>query len=250
MSHDYEAFLSFLFLLQVNRKAATDNDRPVSATEEVQIVMESPVVANNNLENSGQAGALADSGSHSETDQLSSRKSMEPLPLPPEAEAAPQANARPSPPSPSPPNDDDEDEEDNPYDYARVPGRESDVELSENDSGNEAQQDEDGAARGPPGRYAKVTRHSASKETDYEPMPDLPRPPLPSMRERRERSVTDPVDPKHVGETKSRSMTVIAESASVMPMLHGGTVKAGHAHNQHISCSQSPHANACKVDIL
>ena len=44
-------------------------------------------------------------------------------------------------------------------------------------------------------------------------MPDLPRPPLPSMRERRERSVTDPVDPKHVGETKSRSMTVIAESA-------------------------------------
>ena len=204
-------------MLQENQEALTTNDRPVSATEEVKIDMESPVVANC-LENSSQPGALADSGNHSETDQLSSRKSMEPLPLPPEAEA-PQANAsRPTPPPPSPPGDDEDEEEDNPYDYARVPGRESDVEISDNDSGNEAHQDEDGAARGPPGRYAKVTRHSASKETDYEPMPDLPRPPLPSMRERRDRSATDPVDPMHVGEKKTRSMTVVAESASGMPL--------------------------------
>ena len=180
--------------------------------------MDSPVHANNVEPGSpARASALADnSGNHSDVDPRNSRKSMEPLPLPPEAQnqvAQPNADA-----APSDENDDHEDDEP-PYDYARVPGHESDVELSENDSGDEGQEEgEAGEVKGPPGRYAKVTRHSASKETDYEPMPEFPpqKPPLPDMRERRGRSATDPLDPVFI-ETKPRSNTV-AESASVMPL--------------------------------
>ena len=169
--------------------------RPESGTEEVRLEMESP--ANHEA-------------SDREVDNRNSRKSLEPLPLPPEA--VQQAEHHPSPPSDD---DADEDEDEAPYDYARVGGQEDgDVELSDNDSRDSEEEGEEGKGR--PGRYAKVTRHSY---TDYEPMPDVPRQlPLPGRREKRDRSVTDPVDPGSVKQTKPRSLSTGTESASALPL--------------------------------
>ena len=147
------------------------------------------------------------------SDEGRSRRSQEPLPQPPVLEAA-DAAAPVQPEEPDQRKDEqDEDQEDDepPYDYARVPGQERDEGSSESDEEN---RDDDEESKKVPGKYGKVTRHSgvtlSSQETSYAEVKDL--------MERRDRSVTEPMDPSSVRDPMPLPRTLTDSSASHLPL--------------------------------